>query len=125
MRLESTQLSSISAFSKDLKKFKLHIDYSGVSEQTKPLQPVGQAAEFQFGSKFKPFPVICHSLQKAIREENRRFKCKFNGRALALSRAPAQLGLVGRASTKTGYFRLGGSRSGQRLARLRKKCYHS
>ena len=40
-------------------------------------------------------------------------------------RAPAQLGRVGLASTNTGRFRVGGSRCGQRQARLRKMCYHS
>ena len=28
----------------------------GVPEQIKPLQPIGQAAEFKFESKFKPLP---------------------------------------------------------------------
>ena len=31
--------------------------YFGVSEQIKPLQPIGQAAEFKFESKFKPLPT--------------------------------------------------------------------
>ena len=30
------------------KKLKLHIDFSGISEQIKPLQPVGQAAKVKF-----------------------------------------------------------------------------
>ena len=34
--------------------------YFGVSEQIKPLQPVGQAAEFKFESKFKPLPSAGH-----------------------------------------------------------------
>ena len=38
-------LSSISAFSTDLKEFKLHTDYSGILEQIKRLQPVGQEAD--------------------------------------------------------------------------------
>ena len=62
-------LSSISAFSADLKEIKLHTDYSGISEQTKPLQPIGQAADFKFESKFKPGQVICQSLPKAILED--------------------------------------------------------
>ena len=45
----NSQLSSISAFSTDLKfgqeEFKLHTDYSWVEKQTKPRQPLGQAAE--------------------------------------------------------------------------------
>ena len=31
--------------------------YFGVSEQIKPLQPIGQAAEFKFESKFEPLPT--------------------------------------------------------------------
>ena len=31
--------------------------YFGVSEQKKPLQPIGQAAEFKFESKFEPLPT--------------------------------------------------------------------
>ena len=33
----------------------------GASEQIKPLQPISQAAEFKFESKFKPLPTsACH-----------------------------------------------------------------
>ena len=45
-------LSSISAFSMDLKEFKLHTDYSGISEQIKPVPPVSLAAVFNFESNF-------------------------------------------------------------------------
>ena len=48
--------------------------YFGVSEQIKPLQPIGQAAEFKFESKFKPLQVIWQSLPKAVPEDNRRFR---------------------------------------------------
>ena len=44
--------------------------YSGVSEQIKTLQSMGQAAEFKFESKFEPLPVIWQSLPKAIPEDN-------------------------------------------------------
>ena len=44
--------------------------YFGVSEQIKPLQPIGQAAEFKFESKFEPLQVIWQSLPKAIPEDN-------------------------------------------------------
>ena len=54
------QLSSISAFSTDLKTL----------EQIKP---IGQAAEFKFESKLEPLQVIWQSLPKAIPEDNRRF----------------------------------------------------
>ena len=40
-------------------------------------------------------------------------------------RAPAEVGRVGWASTNTGRFLVDSSRCWQRLARLRKKCYHS
>ena len=49
--------------------------YFGVSEQIKPLQPIGQAAESSFSpssSPCRPVPVIWQSLPKAIREDNRR-----------------------------------------------------
>ena len=70
---EGSVISLISVFSTDLKEFKLHTVYFGTSEQIKPLQPVGQAAEFKFESKFEPLPVIWQSLPKAIPEDNRRF----------------------------------------------------
>ena len=44
--------------------------YFGVSEQIKPLQPIGQAAEFKFESKFEPLPFIWQSLPKAVPEDN-------------------------------------------------------
>ena len=70
---EGSVISLISVFSTDLKEFKLHTVYFGTSEQIKPLQPVGQAAEFKFESKFEPLQVIWQSLPKAIPEDNRRF----------------------------------------------------
>ena len=48
-----------------------------------------------------------------------------NQRPSSWGRSPALLGRVGRASTNTGRFPVGGSRCGQRPARLRKPCYHS
>ena len=97
MRVDiDSALSSISAFSKDLKEFKLHTLYFETSEQIKPLQPVGQAAEFKFESKFEPMPVIWQSLPKAIPEDNldnRRFRGR-NQRPSSWGRAPAQLGRV-------------------------------
>ena len=67
-------MSSISAFLTDLKEFKLHTVYFGASEQIKLLQPIGQAAEFKFESKFEPLQVIWQSLPTAIPEDNRRFR---------------------------------------------------
>ena len=39
---------------------KLHTVYSGISDQIKPLQLVGQAAEFKFESKFEPLQAAAH-----------------------------------------------------------------
>ena len=41
-------------------------DYAGIPEQIKPLQLVGQAAEFKFESKFEQLHVIWQSLPKAV-----------------------------------------------------------
>ena len=98
--------------------------YFGVSEQIKPLQPIGQAAEFKFESKFEPLPVIWQSLPKAVPEDNRRFRGQ-NQWPSSWGRAPAWLAQVGRASTNTGRFRVSGSRCGPRPARLRKTYYYS
>ena len=107
--------------------------YSGFSDhwQIKPLQSIGQAAEFKFESKFKPVPVqvqaiwqliaIWQLLPKANPEDNWRFWLQnqwpsFWGRSLA------QLGRVGRASTNTGRFRGKSSRCGHRHAKAWKRC---
>ena len=66
-------LSSISVFSADLKKNSNSTQFNKgfwscngeALEPIKPLQPVGQAAEFKFESKFEPLPVIWQSLLKA------------------------------------------------------------
>ena len=56
-----TSLGSNSALVTDLKTdFKLHTVYAVVSGAIKPLQLVGQAAEFKFESKFEPLQVIWH-----------------------------------------------------------------
>ena len=50
---------AISAFSRELywQRFKLHTDYSLISEKIKPEQPVGQTAQFKFESKVLPWEV--------------------------------------------------------------------
>ena len=53
--------------------------YFGVLEQIKPLQPIGQAAEFKFESKFEPLPVIWQSLPKAVPEDNRSGRAQTQG----------------------------------------------
>ena len=72
--LESTLcLPKFRCFQWNQQEFKLYTDYSGILEQVNPLQPVGQAAEFKFKSKFEPLPVIWQSLPKAIPEDNHKF----------------------------------------------------
>ena len=46
------------------------------------MQPVGQAAEFKFESKFEPMQVIWQSLQRLFEKTIEDFDCKINGRAL-------------------------------------------
>ena len=61
---------------------------------------------------------------KAVPEGNRRFRGQ-NQRPSSWGSSPPLLARVGLASTNTGRFRVGGSRCGQRQARLRKTCYQS
>ena len=67
--------------------------YSGVSEQIKPLQLVGQAAEFKFESSFKPLPVTWQSLPKELTAE-------INGRALGAAIWHSLGGSDGQAQTQ-------------------------
>ena len=53
----NSSLASISASSTVRKEFELHTVYSGILEQIKQLQLIGQAAKFKFESKFKPLPI--------------------------------------------------------------------
>ena len=51
--------------------------YFGVSEQIKPLQPIGQAAEFKFESKFEPLHIIIDSIIiESICNKNMQKICK-------------------------------------------------
>ena len=61
---------------------------------------------------------------KAVPAGNGRFRGQ-NQRPSSWGHSPALLGRVGRAGTNTGRFRVCCSRCRPRLARLRKKCYHS
>ena len=60
-----TAVLNFGVFNGPKKNFKLHTVYSGVSEQIKviikPLQRIGQAAEFKFESKFEPLLAIWQS----------------------------------------------------------------
>ena len=48
------RLAQIRHQSRTWKEFKLHTVYAVISGAIKPMQLVGQAAEFKFESKFKP-----------------------------------------------------------------------
>ena len=72
-------LSSISAFLTNLKEFKLHTVYFGTSEQIKPLEPVGQAAEFKFESKFEPLLVNGNHSRMLFQKTVEGFDCKISG----------------------------------------------
>ena len=50
----------------------------------RPLQAVGQAAEYKFKSKFEPVPVIWQSLPKAIPETIKGLTAKSNAKLLEL-----------------------------------------
>ena len=119
-------LASITASSTDVKRIQTpHISFRDLGAD-KTFRPIGQAAEFNFESKFKPLPGnvagICQSLPKTI-----------EGLTAKTAKSMAELlgqhcggsVPVGRASTNTERFRVGCSRCGQRMARLRKKGYHS
>ena len=80
--------------------------------------------EFKFQSKFEPLQAIWQSLPKAVQEDNWRFWLQ-NQWPSSWGSAPAQLGLVGLASTNTGHFLVCCSCCRLLPARLRGKCYHS
>ena len=61
---------------------KLHTVYAVISEAIKPLQLVGQAAEFKFESKFEPLPVIWQSLQRLFQKVIEGLEGKINCQAL-------------------------------------------
>ena len=63
-----------------------------ISEATKPLQLVGQAAEFKFESKFEPLQVIWQSLQRLFQKVIEGLEGKINCQTLG---AAMQLCLFG------------------------------
>ena len=81
-----------------------------------------QAAEFKFESKFEPLLVIWQSLRRRFQKIVERLEgtnhCQAFGTALRHCLGGSES--VRRVSTNTGRFRVGGSRCGQRPARLRK-----
>ena len=96
--------------------------YFMVSEQIKPLQPIGQVW-VQVQAPADQCRSSDNHSRRLFEKTIEGFDCKINGQAFGA--APAQVGRVGRASTNTGRFRVGGSRCGPRPVRLRKTCYHS
>ena len=68
--------SSISAFPMDLKRIQTPQSLLRDFRVDKPLQLVGQAAEFKFEYKLEPGPVIWPSLPKATPEDNQGFDSK-------------------------------------------------
>ena len=126
MRVGIDSLLSSFRRSKKNSNFKQLIElYSKVLEQIKPLQPIGQAAEFKFMSKFEPLPVVWQSLPNAIPEDNLKFWMP-NQWPSSSGRAPAQLGPFRRASTNTVFPTWRQSlRAASGQGHLRKMCYHS
>ena len=61
----------------------------------KPLQPDGQAADFKSESKFKPLPVICQSLPKAIPDDIPRFLLQNQWQSWGSAPAKAWAGRTG------------------------------
>ena len=66
----------------------------------KPLQLVGQAAEFKFESKFEPLPVIWQSLRRLFQKVIEGLKGKINGQALGAALWHCLGGSDGRAQTQ-------------------------
>ena len=64
------------------KEFKLHTDYAVISEAIKPLQLIGQAAQYKFESKFGPLQVISQSFQRLFQKVIEGSAGEFNGQAL-------------------------------------------
>ena len=90
-----TSLGSNLASVTDLKRIvtphSLCCDFSGY----KPLQLVGQAAEFKFESKFDPLPVICQSLRRLFQKVIEDLEGKINGQALGALSGSACEGRTG------------------------------
>ena len=86
-------LASISELQHTQNEFKFHTVYSGISEQIKHLQLVGQVPDFKFESKFESLPVIWQSLPMTIPEENQRIWLQSPWLS-SWEHTQAQLGLV-------------------------------
>ena len=71
-----------------------------ISEAIKPLQLVGQAAEFKFESKFEPLQVIWQSLRRLFQKVIEGLEGKINGQALGAALLLCLRGSDGRAQTQ-------------------------
>ena len=74
--------------------------YSVVLEQTTTLQPIGQAAEFKFESKFEPLPVMMCVIWQSLLEVASFDYCKINGQALGAALLHCLGGLDRQAQTQ-------------------------
>ena len=75
-----TSLGSNSASVMDLKR--IQTPHSLCCDFGKPLQLVGQEAQFKFESKFEPLQVIWQSLLRLFQKVIEGLDCKINGQAL-------------------------------------------
>ena len=104
----NSPLFSIQEFSTDLKRIQSpHRLFQGFRAD-KPLQPIGQAAEFKFESKFKPLQIIWQSLPKS-RRQFKALTAKSMAELLGQCSSTAWPEQVRRVSTITGCIRVYGS----------------
>ena len=71
-----------------------------ILEAIKPLQLVGQVAEFKFESKFEPMLVIWQSLQRLFQKVIEGLEGKINSQALGAALLLCLRGSDGRAQTQ-------------------------
>ena len=71
-----------------------------ILEALKPLQLVGQAAQFKFESKFEPLQVIWQSLQGLFQKLIKALEGKINGQALGAALRVCLRWSDGRAQTQ-------------------------
>ena len=79
---------------------KIHTIYAVILEATKPLQLVGQAAQFKFESKFEPLQVVWQSLRRRFQKVIEGLEGKINGQALGAALWLCLRGPVRRAQTQ-------------------------
>ena len=84
----------------DLKALKLHTVYAVILKAIKPLQLVGQEAEFKFRSKFEPLQVIWQSLRRLFQRVIEGLEGKINGQALGAALLLCLRWSDGQAQTK-------------------------